>query len=278
MVKLGKITYINAVPIYYGLDEKIANDNKITLITRPPSTLNKMLEEEKLDISPVSSVAYARNYKNWFLMQDFSISCFKEVLSVLLLSKYPIEKLDKKKIMLIDESETSVALIKLFLFEKNIKANFETKKITDCKKISNDVDAMLVIGDIALKEQWDKKQFKYSFDLGKMWQEKTNLPFVFAVWAIRKKFAKSYPNKILKVKKILEHSRKLGYEKIDNIINSANKKLNIEKKLCKKYYKCLDCTLGDEHIKSLKLFFKLLFEAKIITNNPTIKFCIETFE
>ena len=47
-------------------------------------------------------------------------------------------------------------------------------------------DAVLVIGDAALRARAPKHDYPYVNDLGAAWKEWTGLPFVFAVWVARR--------------------------------------------------------------------------------------------
>ena len=47
--------------------------------------------------------------------------------------------------------------------------------------LGEDADATLLIGDAALRSAFEDPTPHY--DLGKLWQERTGLPMVFAVWA-----------------------------------------------------------------------------------------------
>ena len=66
-----------------------------------------------MDISSVSTSAFARHSDQWMLLPDLSISCYGRVLSVLLVSRHPFEELQKKTVLLTEESATAVDLVKL---------------------------------------------------------------------------------------------------------------------------------------------------------------------
>jgi chorismate dehydratase len=50
--------------------------------------------------------------------------------------------------------------------------------------LGEEADAKLLIGDAALKSAFEDPTPHY--DLGRLWQERTGLPMVYAVWACRK--------------------------------------------------------------------------------------------
>ena len=267
---LGKISYINASPVYYGLDNGLLPD-WITMTKGAPSVLNKMIKNKELDISPVSAAFYAMNHKELMILPDLSISCFGNVLSVILMSNYKIKELNQKKVLLSKDSATAAALVKSIFSEKNIKPVFYTKKIHDIKDVSKDTDAILVIGDTALTKPWNS-YFKYKFDLGNLWYKSTNLPFVFALWVVRKSYAEKHPKIVKKTIKLFYKSREQGFANMDTIIKQGIKKLNLNKSLVREYYDLLYCNLDDQKIKSLKLFFSFLHKQHILPEKVILDF------
>ncbi|KPA16847.1 ABC transporter substrate-binding protein [Candidatus Magnetomorum sp. HK-1] len=260
-VRLGRIQYMNVAPVYYDLD--IKNYLNIEIIVAPPSALNQMLALEQLDISSVSSAAYARNHHKWQLLPDLSISSCGPVMSVKIVSRYLLENLNKKKIILTSESETAVDLLKLLLAPKNINPKFQQKSISSPQCIKKEDSAALLIGDIALKYPWEKI-FPHVYDLGELWTEKTGLPFIFGVWAVRKKFASEYPEKVQELIKKINHSKEKGLANIKDISRMASQKLDINIDICHEYYQRLNFDLTERHIKGMTYFFSGLYEKGMI--------------
>ncbi len=269
-IKLGRISYVNVAPVYYLLDGSLKPE-WCEIISSPPSTLNKMLSRGEIDISPVSSAAYARHQDDWLLLPDLSISCIGKVMSVLLASKLPFEKLNNKKVVLTDDSASAVKLIKLLFIKKNIRPVFEKVTIKKPSDIYADVDAVLVIGDIALHKNW-QRNYKYVWDLGQMWLELTGLPFVFSVWAVRKDFAEKRPDAVLAVIDLLLRSKKEGLKNIETIITDASSRLGLHKDICKKYFNGLFYSLDSSQIKGLNTFFNYLCMEKIISDRVKLSF------
>jgi len=267
--KIGRINYINVMPLYYYLDQ-IKNKN-IEIIFSSPSVLNNLMANEKLDISPVSSVALAKHHKEWLILPDLSISCFGEVMSVKLVSKLPFEKLHNKKVIISDESATSADLIKLIFAKKKISPIYIKGNVSNPKHLEQKSDAGVIIGDVALKESWDKF-FKHTFDLGAIWKQETNLPFVFALWAVRKKFAVENKNLVDSIIAFFQESKAWGIKNIDEISQKASKIIGLDKEICKKYFNNICYDLNNEHIKGLNTFFDDLYKKKIIQYNVDLNF------
>ncbi|HEY5995802.1 MAG TPA: MqnA/MqnD/SBP family protein, partial [Candidatus Deferrimicrobiaceae bacterium] len=81
-LRIGKIPYANVYPVYRSL-EKILPPGSVTFVEGHPRELNRMLREGALDISPSSSIEYARHPERYLLVPDISIAAREKVMSVL---------------------------------------------------------------------------------------------------------------------------------------------------------------------------------------------------
>ena len=246
---------MNVAPIYYGLDNGLAAQaisqginpsvrQSIQLISGPPSTLNQMMIDGSLDISPVSSAAYARNAHEWLILPDLAIACHERVLSVLLVSRCNLESLTGRRILITDESASARDLCRLIFSLKGVRPEFVVGKVKSPWQLPKEIDAALVIGDSALSQPWGQV-FPHVYDLGTQWWQMTGLPFVFAVWAVRKEFARKYPERVEAVLALLKTSRGLGSENMESIIDKACVKLGIDVSTARLYYESLVYDLAD---------------------------------
>jgi chorismate dehydratase len=267
-ISIGRIQYINVDPVYYGFKQYTSHLN-INFISRPPSILNQLMADGNLDISSVSSSAYARNWKDWLILPDLSISCYGKVMSVLAVSRYPFENLDGRPFMLTDESATAVDLLKLIFTQKKISPNFQKGKIISPADLSADVDGGLIIGDSALKHNW-RLHFEHVWDLCEIWNQITGLPFVFGIWVVRRSFEEKFPGVALEILEALYRSREDGLANILDIVESAARKLDIPIEICREYYHCMTYSLGGLEYRALATFFQGLYEYRIIDQKPLI--------
>ncbi|RUM36337.1 MAG: ABC transporter substrate-binding protein, partial [Desulfobulbus sp.] len=116
MVRIGMVNYINTAPIYEVWKEEVRHQD--WLVTEaPPSTLNRMLAADELDLGFVSSYEYAARPENYRILADLSISATGPVGSVFLFSTVEPEALDGKWVLMSGQSDTSVCLVRLILEE-----------------------------------------------------------------------------------------------------------------------------------------------------------------
>ncbi|MFH0727443.1 MAG: menaquinone biosynthesis protein [Pseudomonadota bacterium] len=269
-VRLGRIAYVNVDPIYYGLEHS-GKPDWLEIVSAPPSELNQKLFDGTLDISSVSAFAYAPRQKDWLLLPDFCVACTGNVLSVLLVSRHPIEALSGKRIYVTDESATAASLIRLVLKMRHVSPAYETGKILKPEDIPEDFSAALVIGDTSLRENWHAA-FPHVWDLGDLWSELTGLPFVFAVWAVRKSFAKAHPETVATVLTLLKESRRIGLLHLEEVATSAAARLRVKKSVCDKYFGNFCFSLRPPQLKGLTAFFHHLHEEGFFSEPIALSF------
>jgi chorismate dehydratase len=279
-LRIGRISYINADPVYYAFDrDPMPSD--IRVIRRPPAVLNRLLKEKALDISSVSASSLARNSGEWMLLPDLSISCYGKVLSVLLVSRYSFADLEGCTVLLTDESATAVDLVRLIFCLKGVSPVFKVAKVKSIKDLEKDKTAMagLVIGDAALKHRWGDA-FEHVWDLCEIWNEMTGLPFVFAVWAVQRDYAEKYPRKVLTALEKLKTSKESGLRNLPEIVKSASERIAIDPLLCKNYYHSMYYSMSQPEVQCLLEFFNQLWVHHIIDKKPELTFFnpVETYQ
>lgn len=269
-ISLGKISYINASPVYYGLDNGLLPD-WLTMVPDVPSALNHQIITGQIEISPISAAFYAMNHEKLLLLPDLSISCHGNVLSVLCASNYELDDLDQKTVMFSQESASAASFLKMIFSQRQVYPDFKVGPVGDINHIPSGVDAVMVIGDTALTQPWQER-YVHCFDLGGIWYEMTGLPFVFAVWVVREAFAKRYPEQVGQVLDLLHASKKQGYAHIEDVIFAGTQKLKLSHSLIKRYYDLLICDLDPLKIKAMKIFFESLYEQDILDTPAKVRF------
>ena len=256
--KVGHIQFLNCLPLYYGLVKSYALLD-IELIKGTPTELNNLLLSGKLDISPISSIEYARHHDSLLLFPDFTVSSDGEVKSILLLSRFPIEKLSGKKIALTGTSATSQVLLKLILKHGyGIEPEYFVCP-PDLNRMLETADAALLIGDIALKYYITAKDF-YRYDLGIEWKKLTGKKMVYAVWAVNRKFSETKSELCENVFETFRKSMDYSLKHLPEIIEYAVKWEPFSPSFLMDYFKSLRFDFGDDYQEGLLYFYKLASE------------------
>jgi predicted solute-binding protein len=197
--RIGSVPYLNAAPLTRDLPGE--------LIFAPPSKLAQMLRRDELDAALVSITEVLLNDR-YDILDGIAIASFGEVYSVILAHKKPIE--EAKEIFCDTASLTSVNLLKVLLAERGLKPEF---KPLESYAAAKEKDFVLLIGDPAIEFQRSPHQHSI-FDLGYAWFEMTSLPFVYAVWALRRGIDNA------ELRRELRAAKRFGMETLDYLIET----------------------------------------------------------
>lgn len=218
--RLGHIQFINCLPLYYGM---VKNDVllDVDLVRANPADLAMDLTQGSLDLAPIPAIEYARHADEFLLLPDIAISSDGEVQSILLVSKVPAEELSGHAVALAANSRTSVVLGRILLTKRwGVSAEY-VEMPPDLPAMLRDADAALLIGDEAIRTYWERPEGLYVYDLGTEWKSWTGLPFVFAVWAVRREYAESNPAGVAAVAEALNGSLAYCRAHLDDISDYA---------------------------------------------------------
>lgn len=254
-LRIGRINYLNLFPIFKGLEDEDGS-LPFEVIDGVPSKLNKMLRDGEIDISPSSSIEYLRHKDMYEIMEGHSISSFGAIGSILLFSRRPIEKLNDQTILTSSQSETSVALLDIIL------RRFYGHNMT---LLSSEIDpqdaygsghACLLIGDDALvaKKRLKDLSWLYIYDLGEIWFNKTGLPFVFALWIVRKDSAMEKKKQVEAFKRSLDRAKTKALSRLENLASISYLSGVLTEEEIVSYWKQISFDLEKEHLKGLELF------------------------
>lgn len=261
-IRIGRIDYVNVAPIYCGLDYDGCPD-WLQIIAASPAALNAGMAAGELDAGPVSSGALVEYGDQWQILPDLSIACDGAVNSVILVSHVPFNDLNQRQVLLTDESGTAVLLLRLLFAINGLNPRFFRAPIDAQTGNDTSTAAALIIGDKALSHDWSRR-FKYVWDLGELWWDTTGLPFVFAVWVVRKQFARRYPQWTRRIWHCFIDSRRSGYQNFDPIIRQAARQLGMDQETSRRYFKHLHFDLDEAKQKSLNTFFEMLHRYKVV--------------
>jgi chorismate dehydratase len=218
--RLGHIQFINCLPLYYGMvKQDVLLD--VDLVKADPADLARDILAGGLDIAPIPTIEYARHAGDLVLLPDIAISSDGEVQSILLISKVPAEELSGRTVALANTSRTSQVLARVLLARRWNVAPDYVEMPPDLPAMLRDADAALLIGDEALRAYWDTPADLHSYDLGAEWKSWTGLPFVFAVWAVRRTYAEQRPDAVRAVADALNGSLAYCRAHLDDISEYA---------------------------------------------------------
>jgi chorismate dehydratase len=262
-LRVGRIPYVNCYPVYGAVDRGIVGLDA-SVVDGVPTTLNRLMSEDALDVSVVSAVEYAREAERYLLLPDLAISCDGPVRSVMLFANRPAPELTGERVLVSRSSMTSVRLLDLlFRHVWHARPRFVPgdAEVSDVARFGEeDHAARLVIGDAALVLANGALGVSYPFayDLGLEWKQWTGLPFVFAVWVARRVTPVS---DALGVHASLISSRDWGIANLPTLAGQAAQATGVPYATCLTYLSGLDYRLSYAHLAGLTEFFNRLERA-----------------
>ena len=199
--RVGSVPYLNAVPLTRGLEEQVL------FVT--PSTLAEMLQRDELDAALVS-VTEVLLTDRYDILDGIAVASLGEVKSVFLAHRQLIDEV--KQVFCDTASLASVNLLRVLLAERGLRPEFKPLASYDFLTLP---DYALLIGDPALDFLRAQRQHEI-WDLGAAWYELTGLPFVYAVWALRRGVENSH------LRRQLREAKSFGLDTLDSIISSRS--------------------------------------------------------
>ncbi|MDD4169598.1 MAG: menaquinone biosynthesis protein [Desulfotomaculaceae bacterium] len=265
-IRLGQVDYLSCLPIYHPLEEGLL-PLEAELVKGPPTTLNRLLLSDQLDVTPMSSIEYARNVDHCLILPDLSISADGRVESTLLFSKVPVTELDGKKICLTSSSATAVALLKI-LFEHyyHLDVEFETVP-PNLESMMERVDGALLIGDDAMRAHQfviNRNGLYQVTDLGEAWKQFTGAKMVYALWVVRRDYAERDAESVDLLGKTLLDALKIGFAQYPSLMAKAQQRSGLPQSVIEDYFQIMQYELGEESRKALLTFYDYAYKSGLI--------------
>jgi len=267
--RLGRIAYLNVLPIYFAL-EHIFSENGFHLVRGTPAELNALMRRGEVDLGSISAMEYGRTFRDYFLLPDLSISSKGAVGSVLLLSRVPFSRLDGRTIRVSSASASGAALVKVLMAELfEVQPRYQQGQLADVAL--GDAAAVMAIGDEALRLSAGGAM-PFVLDLGQAWQELTGLPFVFGVWAVRRDFAGAHPEATATLYRLLLRSRDWGLGALGELSRIAGPSFSMTPAQILAYFQQLNYSLDPEHEEGLATFFHYLYNLGELPEEPQLNY------
>lgn len=260
-LRVGRISALNMYPIYHHLEE--ARLPGVTFTDGLPAALNAGVIGGTLDVSAMSSIEYARNADRLRLIPAGCIACEGAVDSIRLLSPVPLAGITR--VAVTPHSASSVTLLRILL---GPDVAFRVLDTPPASAIARG-DAVLLIADEALEAHRDGLA-PYSTDLGEMWQQRTGLPMVFAVWAARADAARACEPEIARLAAAIDEARAAYAADPDAVAAHAAERFPFPVEFIREYLARLSYGFGPAERAGLARFLELARAAGELDDVPVI--------
>jgi chorismate dehydratase len=247
---VGQISYLNSQPFY----PLLLGEHR--LIPTPPSELGKMARKGEIDAGILATADYLVCADRYEPIGALGVANHEEVRSILLASRRPIAELDSATVGVTEETSTSVRLLRLLL-----EVRYRVRPARYVRGLREGADAFLVIGNEALSQNVRPSGgFPHRYDLASEWWEWTALPFVFALWTIRRSLPENVKREF---EALLERSFEVGMSSIEEIAERFAGELGRPDDLAS-YLRNFHYRLGPREMEGLEKFRRLVLEHELL--------------
>jgi len=262
MIRLGKIAFANCDFPYYALEHGKIRAPGIKITEAHPVELARRLFAGELDISPISSIMYAKR-SDLLILPRLSITSNDFTKSVLICSngRMNLSDLEGQTLCIPETTASSATLIKIILWKNGVNVNLKQCPGTDIGQMLKQGEAALLIGDSAIHAIG---QYRIIADLGNEWKKMTGKKMVYALWVVKEDFAREHPDKVDKVLGSLLRSKDYAYNNVREIANFIGRDKNIDCGFMREYLHTLNYDFDSDSVESLKLYFKYAKECGIV--------------
>jgi chorismate dehydratase len=268
-LRVGQIAYANCAPFFQHLR---ACGFREEIVSGVPAELNRLLAAGGIDLSPSSSFEYARSWRDYLLLPDLSISSRGPVRSVCLFAAQSPKEL-RGEIVVTAESATSVNLLQVLL--KEYLGNPPVTLVPESGPVEAVIargGAALLIGDRALRAAQKPPAGCGVYDLGELWWQATGLPFVFALWIVRRAAAAREPAALRQVQQQLGCSLARALADLPGLATHAPEGEWMGEEALVAYWRSMTYRLDAEHLAGLELFFAHCVRHGLLAETPELHF------
>lgn len=262
--RISVINYLNAAPLNYGLRHGLESAD-IQLRFHVPSLCASYLKNNKVDAGLISSIEYLK-IPNLEIVPKLCIASLNKVQSVIILAKNMPNRIQT---LAIDaSSRTSVILSQIILREiYGVYPKIVTMMPNQVNMLSH-CDAAMLIGDAAMQAN---KEGLYVIDLAEEWHKWTGLPFVFAIWGVKKGIAQLVAH--LNITNLFSKSLEIGKQNLTAIIEEAQPRIGWTKAELRYYLtKSILYNFEQAEQNGLELFYHKALEHGLVDTVKPLHF------
>ena len=173
---VGRMPYLNSALFYQAFPDSGPD----ALRPMVPTAMAGAAREGRVDAGPIPLLDALALDDTFEPLGGYCIATTVTARSILLFSTVPIEQLTGRTVGVTDETSTSGWLLRVLLSQR-----FQVRP-SKYVGVDDPNDAVLYIGDTALRFRGGIDGRPHVYDLGEEWHRWTALPTVFALWIVRR--------------------------------------------------------------------------------------------
>jgi chorismate dehydratase len=239
-LKVGLVPYLNSAVFYKGMP-----DDTSDLVEYVPREMALAVERGELDAGPLPVAEWFRMDGALTPVGDFCVATKQMSVSILLFSSRMPGEMEGARIAITEQTATTVQLMRV-LFKEHWGVEPDALVTRD-----EPHDAILLIGDEALRNRSGIDDFPFVHDLGEVWNEMTGLPFVYAHWLAR---SGTDPAALAALERSIGESLDSALADIEAITSEGCPTANMRPEEAVSYLEQFTYRMGDQERESLELF------------------------
>jgi chorismate dehydratase len=272
-VRLGRVDYINVLPVYMGLD---VEGTRCELVPGVPTDLNDRLRRHDIDCAPVSAIEVASAGGRYAMLPGISISSVGAVGSSMLISKRPPAQLGGRSVALSTHSAASLAYFRILCAQLWRVSPATVDMAPDLDSMLAAHDGCVLIGNPAIvaTAAARRRGDLHVTDLGEAWYELTELPCVFAVWALWADWPSANSDALRTLRDDLTRGRAWGQTAVNRaaLLERAAAETGLDVPAMDAYFALQDYRLTSDHQRGLRRFFDELAALDLAVKLPQLRF------
>jgi chorismate dehydratase len=199
--RLACVSFLNSKPLI----DPLVGRSDVDIHFAVPSKLMDLVEAGTVSTALMSVVDFQLCPHDLLLVPAGMIGCDGPTLTVRIFSRVPPEKIHS--LHGDTDSHTSVMLAQVILRER-----YNLSPVMHPWRNTEHPETLLLIGDKVVNAAPSTGEYPYQLDLGEEWKKLTGLPFVFAMWMMRK------DNVDLELARMLADARRRGADITDELV------------------------------------------------------------
>ena len=251
---VARIPYTNCAPFFHGL---AAEEEAWAWADLSPRQLGQEAKEGRLMAGPMALADFLRLNGAFERLGSLGIAVRGRCGSVLLFSRKPARQLDGEIIAVTEDTSTTALLLRLILEQQfRIKPKQYARGAA-----TEDAEAVLLIGDEALKFRAVNRRYPYETDLAFEWWLWQHLPFVFAVWAVRKDAPAAEAQRL---SRLLQHQLAVNTGRLDELAKERAPSLGLPPEEVQRYLASFIYRLSEPEERAITQFEALVHEHHLL--------------
>jgi chorismate dehydratase len=251
------VSFLNSKPLI----EPLVSDPRARVEFAVPAALLSIMEAGRAAAALLPVVDFQHSKTDLLLCDAGGICCDGPTLTVRIFSQVPPHRIEN--LYADTDSHTSVILAQLVLRERfgcapkiiPFTAVEGEHKAAGPTGAPRSHEAMLLIGDKVVNASPPQHEYMFQLDLGEQWKLMTGLPFVFAMWMIRRDYP---PERARELAEMLTKARQTGGAMTEALLDRYAAEKQWPRELAREYFtKYLHYEITPRHQAGVKQFYEL---------------------